>query len=272
MEKIDLRKLSSLILFFSGAVLTFSGVVLYITPAGRITYWNDWILLGLSKTDYISLHTTISYLFLAFAIIHIIYNWGIIYSYLKNKKFKKLLVSTNAMLAIFITATFTFGTYLKVVPFQTIINVGEIFKSKWLGEYAEPPYGHAELSSIKVLAERTNLELTKVEFNLHSKGIKYSSLDESLLDIARKNYISPRELYSIMSKGLLPQNSNILPASGLGRLTLEEASKILNHDVAKKIKKLESMGYSATAEMTLKEISGQKNQTAHEIKELIETE
>lgn len=199
MEKVSLRKLSSLVLLFAGIILAFSGIILYITPAGRISYWNDWSLLGLSKTEFTSIHITTSYLFLLFALIHIIYNWSAICNYMKNKISRKYLVSANTLIALSITLVFAAGTYLNIVPFRSIIDIGDHFKGKWMGKNAEPPYGHAELSSIRILSERTKIDLAKVEENFRSNEIKYSSPDETLLNIARQNKLSPRALYIIMT-------------------------------------------------------------------------
>ncbi len=41
----------SLLTFGSFLIMTVTGLVLYFVPHGRVAYWVDWKLLGLTKTD-----------------------------------------------------------------------------------------------------------------------------------------------------------------------------------------------------------------------------
>jgi hypothetical protein len=55
------------------------------------------------------------------------------------------------------------GTYFQVPPMSTVIDFGESFKDAAAEKYGEPPYGHAELSSLKVFVKKMNLEKCFVE-------------------------------------------------------------------------------------------------------------
>ncbi len=46
------RSLIAFMVTWSFAVLTVTGIVLYIVPQGRIAYWTLWSFLGLSKDQW----------------------------------------------------------------------------------------------------------------------------------------------------------------------------------------------------------------------------
>jgi len=62
-----------------------TSVILFITPQGRVAYWADWRLWGLTKTDWGNIHINLGLLFLIALSVHIYYNWKPLISYLKNK-------------------------------------------------------------------------------------------------------------------------------------------------------------------------------------------
>ena len=52
-----------------------TSVTLFIVPHGRIAYWADWRLWGLSKTQWSDLHLNLGILLLLAGFFHIYYNW-----------------------------------------------------------------------------------------------------------------------------------------------------------------------------------------------------
>ena len=46
-----LKRITSLTIMLAFLVMVLTGIVLYIVPQGRVAYWADWRLLGLSKTS-----------------------------------------------------------------------------------------------------------------------------------------------------------------------------------------------------------------------------
>ncbi len=83
---VALRRFTSLCITFSFLVMTYTGVMLFIVPQGKIAYWTNWELFGLSKTQYGSLHVTFMVLFLVGMVLHLYLNWKPLMQYLKNKK------------------------------------------------------------------------------------------------------------------------------------------------------------------------------------------
>jgi len=85
-----------------------------------------------------------------------------------------------------------------MAPFNTFLSFGETAKDYWIDIYGEPPYGHAELSSLKVFIKKIKLDEKEAITNLQQAGIIFDSLDEKLIDIAKKNNKSPNDIYEIM--------------------------------------------------------------------------
>ncbi|MFP7753178.1 DUF4405 domain-containing protein [Thermodesulfobacteriota bacterium B35] len=47
----NIRRITSMTMLVSFVLLSVTSIVLYIVPHGRVAYWADWHLWGLSKTQ-----------------------------------------------------------------------------------------------------------------------------------------------------------------------------------------------------------------------------
>lgn len=54
----SLKKITSLTMLFAMLVMTYTGIILFITPPGRIANWSNWEIFGLTKEEYAQIHTT----------------------------------------------------------------------------------------------------------------------------------------------------------------------------------------------------------------------
>ena len=99
-----IRKITSLTALISFIFLVLTSVVLYIVPQGRVAYWSDWHLWGLTKTE-------------------------------KDSAAKK---------------------------------------------YGEPPYGHAELSTLKTFTSKMSFDLAQSMERLKKADIKFESEKQTL--------------------------------------------------------------------------------------------
>ena len=79
-----LRNFISLLITFSGLVMIVSGLVLYVVPEGRVAYWTNWKLFGLTKTAWGSVHTNLSFVFFIALFFHLYYNWRVLKAYLNR--------------------------------------------------------------------------------------------------------------------------------------------------------------------------------------------
>ncbi|HKI81481.1 MAG TPA: DUF4405 domain-containing protein, partial [Pseudodesulfovibrio sp.] len=102
------RKITSLTALLSFAVTTLTSVILYIVPEGRVAYWADWHLLGMTKSQWGDVHTTVGTLFLAALLLHIWLNWKPLMNYMKNRM-RELVVMTAPMIVSFILVFLVFA-------------------------------------------------------------------------------------------------------------------------------------------------------------------
>ncbi len=190
-----LRRVVSLTLLLSGFLLIVTGAVLYIVPPGRVAYWTDWRLWGFSKTQWGNLHINLG-VFLFFAsILHVYYNWKPIVSYLKDKV-KRIKIFTRAFnYALLISILIIIGTFVEVPPFVWVIEISTAIKDRGIEKYGEPPYGHAELSSIEMFSKKMQLDLGEVVSRLEKASIRINDTKQSLEVIAEINEITPKQIY-----------------------------------------------------------------------------
>ena len=164
--------------------MVLTSIILYVVPQGRVAYWADWRFWGLTKTDWGNIHINLGLLFLIALFVHLYYNWKPLINYLKDKA-KKIKVFTHEFnAALVITVVFILGTYLLVPPFSWVMSLNEHFKDSGAEKYGEPPYGHAELSSLKTFAKKLKLDLTKSMELLDQAG--YPVEDSGVLQIIKR--------------------------------------------------------------------------------------
>ena len=271
----NLRKITSLTMLVSFVLCIVTSVVLYIAPHGRVAYWSNWRLLGLSKTQWSELHINLGILLLLAGCLHIYYNWKPITAYLKEKSKQMKVFNVNFIIALILTLTVGVGTYFKIPPMSTIINFSESIKDSAAIKYGEPPYGHAELSSLKMFAKRVGLDLSKSMELLHQAGIHFENETQTINDIAKKNNLTPKQIYEIIkpatqvkrTKGhsIFPE----IPPPGFGRKKLAEVCADLGLDIHEIIHALSKRGIKAKSDQSIKEIAAKNNMEPMAIFEII---
>ncbi len=256
----NIRKVTSLTMLLSFIALIITSVILYIVPHGRVAYWTDWRLFGLTKTEWGNLHVNLGFLFLLAGFLHLFYNWSLIMSYMKNRA-RELKVFTPAFsLAFSLTLLVGAGTYLDIPPMSSVTEFGSSIKDAASRKYGEPPYGHAELSSLKLFAGKLNLNLERAEELLQTAGIHFTDSSETLAQIATKNRISPQELYQIIKPAVIRGSGQKnrfpdTPMPGFGNKTLAEICQEFELMFPVIRQALAAKKIAAGAGMTVKEIA-----------------
>jgi hypothetical protein len=221
----NLKKIASLTALISFVLEIVISMILYMVPQGRVAYWADWHLWGLSKSQWTDQHINLGILFLLAIIIYSYYNWPIITNYLKDKTRNLKIFTASFNFAIILSILFCLGTYFETAPFSTVINFSNFLKDRAAKTYGEPPYGHAKLSTFKSFAKKTELDLDLSLTKFKEAGITIKNTEQTLAEIARINQTTPKKLYEII-KPLSNKNPvNGLPSnppSGIGRLSLSE--------------------------------------------------
>jgi len=193
------KKITSLSLVISFLIMSYTGIMLFVCPHGRVAYWNHWKFFGLTKEQYGTLHTTAMLLFLFFGIMHLYYNWKPLLSYIKDKTLQVSFSKKELLIALGINLVFVAGALTYVQPFKAYLDFEEQVKNYWTEKYGEPPYGHAEESKLDVFCRKMKIDFADAKQALKARGIEFKD-DETLKSIARKHRLSPQEIYQIIIK------------------------------------------------------------------------
>ena len=196
--KFNTRGFISITMMLSFLALSLSGIVLYVMPHGRVAYWINWKMMGLSKDNWDAVHTVSGFVFMGVAIIHLCFNWRIFLNYLKSKITKGLTLTKELIASLIILVLIVAGTIADISPFGNIMNVGETIKESWSSSSEQAPFAHAELMTVKALQENLGLSSDAVKNNLEKYGIKLDNTDETLKSIAEKHDMTPQELFRII--------------------------------------------------------------------------
>jgi len=258
----NIRKIISLTALLSFIILLITIIVLYIVPQGRVAYWADWRLWGLTKSQWGNIHLNTGLLFLLSIFFHLYYNWKVLLNYLKNKARNLKVLTREFNAALVLILILIIGTYFEVVPFRWVQELNANFKDKAAAKYGEPPYGHAELSSLKAFASKTGLDLAGGLKRLKKANIVIDNENQTLKDVARINEISPQEVFLAMKPiGKLSYAESLPPSPppGTGSKKLTDLRKEYSFDIQQILKSLTKKNISASADMTIKQIALQND-------------
>jgi len=262
----NFRRTVSLTALLSFLITILTSIILYLVPHGRVAYWANWKLWGLTKDQWAAIHINVGFLFLAALIIHTYYNWKSITLYLQNIQKKISILNVNFLSALALTLFFIVGTYFEVPPLSTIINVSENIKEAAIKKYGEPPYGHAELSSLDTFMKKMDLERNKVLINLKKSGYEVKDTKKTIKDLADSYRISPQKIYFAMTgtkKATVHTGKKLImpdkPVTGTGNLTLADFCIKYNLNMKKIMRELKERGIKSSETMTLKSIASDNN-------------
>jgi len=263
----NMRKITSLTMLISFVLLVLTSVILYIVPQGRVAYWADWHLWGLSKSQWGNLHINLGFLFLLAGFLHLFYNWQVMIAYMKNRAKELTIFTPSFTAALVLTLLVGVGTLLNIPPMSTVINFGDSIKDAAAEKYGEPPYGHAELSSLKLFAKQTELDLEQAKELLYAAGIKFAGEQQTILEISKANNIAPKALAEIMkpAKKQIEAGSPFpdSPPSGFGRKTLAAVCTEYSLHIPTIVRELGKRNIKADPEKTIKEIAADNDMDPH---------
>jgi hypothetical protein len=274
---VKIRRITSLTASLAFVLMVLTSIILYIVPQGRVAYWADWRLWGLTKTDWGNIHINLGLLFLVALFLHIYYNWKPLISYLKNKAKQIKVFTPEFSSALVITIVFILGSYFLVPPFSWVMSLNEYFKDTGAEKYGEPPYGHAELSSLQTFTKKMNLDLTKSMELLDKAGYAVENNNITLETIGRQYNIPPQLIYAtIKPAGIITaqksESSGGLPESaplGTGNLTLADFCTQFSLNMKLVVRELKKQGVEASEELTLKKIAAQNKTSPTDVYERI---
>jgi len=266
-KKFSWRAFISFGLTYAFIIIFFTGIILYLSPAGRIANWVNWKLIGFTKAEWQAIHTNFSYLFVILSVFHLFtVNWKTFWSYLKSKTQTGLNKKREFFISTFLTIAIFLGIILSIPPFSSVMDLGNYLTASWENKETEPPIPHAELLTLTELAIRLdNTPIEKIEEKLTANKIIFENINQTLAEIAATNKITPNELYNIINK----KSSAGMPGSGMGKKTLADIAFENNKDVDELIKLLKDKNIIATKDQTLKDVAEKYDMAAKDIHEII---
>ncbi|MDJ0991101.1 MAG: DUF4405 domain-containing protein [Desulfobacterales bacterium] len=272
----NIRRTVSLTAALAFVVMVLTSIILYIVPQGRVAYWADWRLMGLSKTQWGAVHINMGLLFLIALGLHVYYNWKPLTQYLKDRARNWKVFTPEFNLAALVVGVFTAGTLAGWPPFATILVIQDGIKDAAAQKYGEPPYGHAELSTLRIFARKTGLDLQSARAALAAAGFQVAGPEQSLANMAAANGVSPQALYNAMrpaatTKGTASRALPEMPPPGTGKLTLDDFGRQYGLDTARLRRFLEAKGLELSNDMTIKAIAAANRRSPMDIYEMLRT-
>ncbi len=253
----NMRKITSLTALTSFVLLMVTSIVLYIVPSGRVAYWAGYKLWGLDKVQWGNVHINLGFLLLIAIILHVYYNWTAMISYMKNRSRQLRIFTVDFNISLVVTLVVFFGTLAGLPPMSSIINMGDAITENSNLYYGEPPYGHAELSSLADFTDKVKIDLNESLAKLEVAGIKVTSPTQAMVEIATTNGISSQQVYEVIK----PENNNgetVMPEDapgGTGNRTLEQICQMYQLDQNKIVNGLAAKEITAEPKQTMKTIA-----------------
>jgi hypothetical protein len=260
-KKINWRSFTSIYMGFSFILMAVTGIVLYIAPPGRIAFWSNWLFIGLTKTEWQSIHTIFSFLFVISGIFHIIFNWKPLLGYLRKKARESLKIRKEFVLSGFTVFIIFTGVYLDAPPFNYVMDFGENMTNSWTTPETEPPVPHAELLTVSDIARTINKTTNELIMLFTINGYAVIDTNEIINNLAKRYGISPGTLYNSIK---VNKSSNVLLAkytqgSGIGRKYLSELLRENNIIWEDGIARLNKEGIKVNEDGKIKNISANNN-------------
>ena len=281
-SKIHKRGLTSFFTLFGFLIMSVTGLVLYIVPAGRIAYWVGWELIGMTKTDWGNIHILSSILFIVAGSFHTYFNWKPLMNYFKDKARKGVKLRRELSISSLISIWIIVSAIWPFPPLSYLLDFNEWIKDSWIiqDDY-EPPFGHAEMLSLKVFTTKMEIDLNKAASELENNGISINSVEETLEEIGERNQVSPMGIYLLIKKfepvpepekldTYTPESIEIeFAGTGFGNKTIGSVCEKLGLDTTVAFGRLAAAGISANSDQTVKKIAEAAETEAIEIMKII---
>jgi len=303
-KKFKWQAFTSVLVTVFFVLMIFTGIILFLTPPGRVANWTGWRLIALTKHQWGGLHIWFGLMFIIASAFHLYFNWKTLVSYFKDKVSQSFAMRAEWIIALIIPAIVFVGTLAEIKPFSSLLALNEAIKHSWETPSQRAPVPHAEslrLASVSDYIQDVNLE-TMVA-NLKAKGIEVSLEDADVVfgDLAEASGMTPSQLFEIavgqsgyyssvascsneqragsgaegsrgdgQKSGAANQGGG--SGSGFGRMTLKQFCAQLELDTNAAIKTLNDLGFVATPDMTIRAIADSAGAHPSEVRTALDPE
>lgn len=267
-NKQSTRSLIAFIVTWAFAILTVTGLVLYVVPQGRVAYWTHWSLFGLGKEQWGDVHMMFGGIFIVAGIIHLYFNWKPFKKFLADRVKGQLQLKQEFVIAMVFSAVIVVMSILYVPPVSWVFDLNQVLKDSWVtSPELEPPFGHAEEVSLAGISRRMGLDLEQGMAALKREGFSFNGPQDSLEKIALANHVTPMDVYAVIRQyekqpELVPVTGMTIEdvearyaGTGLGQKTLAEVCKSVEIGIASCMEQLSAKGFNAATDEKLKQVS-----------------
>jgi len=245
-KKINTKALTSFLIASAFFMSSISGIILYITPQGRIAHWNTWTMLGLDKEQWGAVHTLFVLTLLIAATFHLfVFNWKVFMAYLKQKHQKGIRLKRELAIVLTLTLAVLVGTLVDIPPFGTVVALGENIKDYWATTEEEPPVPHAEDMTLAAYAKEVFQVDAAQLIALLKKNDITANPDDRLGDVADRSGNSPNKLHNLLAEVFVNQEPSQPVGSegaGYGQMTFAQLCKSLQVDIVEATHRLQNHG------------------------------
>ena len=259
-------------LFIAVLVMLVSGVILYISPPGRVANWTDWRLIGLTKRGWQHQHIIFGFAFLILSLFHLfVINWKAFFSYLKSKTTEGVKSPSELLTIIMLSVFFGIGTYYGIQPFSAVIKFGDAISGSWERQEKQAPVPHAELMTLTQLADQPGLggDPAGLKTKLEHAGLNVTSLDQTLAEIATLNGKTAEQLYEVIAP--VKTERHPVQGQGFGKKTLQEIADEAGVAATSLQLALKQKGIEAKLDTPLKSIAENNKIEMNELRRTLET-
>jgi hypothetical protein len=264
-----LRKITSLTSFLTFIVSVVTSVVLYVVPHGRVANWADWTFWGMSKDDWGATHTTVGTLFFIALLLHLWLNWKPLMAYMKNRAREMVVMTVPMVISLALTVYVFAGTLMGLPPMQQLLDYSTEIKESATEVYGNPPYGHAEDSSLKKFCGYLGFDQAEAMAALEKAGYVLERGEQSVIkDIARTRNVSPQQVFDDIRNALGGDPFSSLPATppeGLGKLKLSDLCASFGLDLNEAMARLEAKSFAPAPDLSIKDIAAKADAVPRDV-------
>lgn len=269
------RAFTSLCSLVSFVLLCFTGIILYIEPHGRVAYWTKWQFLALEKDQWGAVHVFSGLLLLIAGGFHLYYNWKPLIKYLSAKIESALRYKKELGISLFILLWIVVSGIWSLPPLVYVSELGESIKNSWItSPELEPPFGHAELVSLKTFCKKQRIPLDQAMMELRKAGFRVDSPKSTLTEIAESKRSSGMGVYEVIKKletkpeAMQPgavwtpeKIEEYFSGTGLGNKSIGQIIKEMELAPDKVYLRLKESGVEAEEDDKLKQLANEHNTT-----------
>lgn len=263
-DRFSFRTFTSFILAWAFLALIVSGVILYISPPGRIANWSMWRLGTLTKSQWQGVHILTAIVFLFGSLFHILkFNWNAFMNYITKRKGSGFRYAKELAVSILLFSAVLAGTIGEIRPFYLVTTAGESIKNSWSRPVNEPPVPHMEMLTVTQVADKLQMPESRALAILEKKGMTAGATKQTLAEVARQHKIAPREVYAALqpetapTSAIQPESPRVHAGSGAGYgiKTVAEIASDLGMTVENALDRLKAHKITAKPEDSLRSVA-----------------